>query len=407
MKILASENIKSIEDKKIFFYGSCKFTKHAKEGAKLNNLKVDGVFDTTINKTNLGDQENFGVQVFPQESLKNLEKDTVFMVTCSHYNSVERHLNSFGFFNVYDSCLLIKNHLNESDLNDAERKAITRAHSALLEKRNHAKKQFNTFVIPSLDLILTEKCTLKCSDCANLMPYFSSPKDSVLEQMLMNLEIILDKVDKITELRILGGEPFIFRKINEILNFSVLQKKITHIVIYTNGTIVPRAETLEHLKNDKIILEITDYGKLSRNFERLINSCEEKKINYLIRKLPESWDDSGNIIRPSRSHEEDQMIFEECCAKYLYTLMHGKLYRCPFSASLDAIKKINLLPNNFQVIDQNTTKEKLQDFIYGLSYVDSCRYCKGRSKLFSRVKPARQSQKIREPFETISNLDTQ
>ncbi len=284
-------------------------------------------------------------------------------------------------------------------------KAVERAHSALLEKRNHVNKQFTNFVIPSLDLILTEKCTLKCADCSNLMPYFKRPVDSDLNQMLMNLNLILDNIDLLTELRILGGEPFIFRKINEILKFASSQKKIPNIVVYTNGTIVPRPETIENLVNDKIILEITNYGKLSRNFDKLIQTCKENNINYLIRELPETWDDSANIIEPKRSLKEDIAIFEECCAKYLFTLMHGKLYRCPFSASLDAIKKVNLLPNNSITIDNTLTKEKLQKYIYGKNFIDSCRYCLGRSKLLSRVRPARQSKVIREPFKVMQNAD--
>ena len=81
-----------------------------------------------------------------------------------------------------------------------------------------------------------------------------------------------------------------------MLKFFITTKKIPNIVIYTNGTIVPRASG--YLINEKIALEITDYGKLSRNFDRLIKTCDEKKINYIIRDLGESWDDSANIIKP-------------------------------------------------------------------------------------------------------------
>ena len=404
MKILDQENLKTINSSKIFFYGLSLFTKYANEGAKIKNIKISGVFDTMIHKLDSNCPESYSLEIQPQELLKNLEKETIFIVTCSHFYSVERHLNAQGFYNIYDSCLLIKTYLEDEKLNNFNRKQVTRAYSALLEKRNHITKQFNKFIIPSIDLILTEKCTLNCSDCANLMPYFSTPKDSSLDQMLLSMRVILDKVDSLTELRILGGEPFIFKKINDILNFSIPQKKIQHIIIYTNGTIVPRIETLEILKNNKIMLEITNYGKLAKNFQKLIDICTNNKINFLVRELG-SWDDSANILQPTRTEKENVNIFNECCAKYLYTLMHGKLYRCPFSASLDAIKKISLAENNAIEINEKISRKNLEEYVYGVKYLDSCRYCQGRSKLLSRVVPARQSKTIREPYKFLSSLD--
>lgn len=404
MKILNQEILKTLNSNKIFFYGLSLFTKYAQEGAKIKNIKISGVFDTTILKVDSNCPESYSLKIQPQEILKNLEKESIFIVTCSHFYSVERYLNAKGFYNIYDSCLLIKTYLENEKLDSFNRKQVTRAYSALLEKRNHVTKQFNKFVIPSIDLILTEKCTLNCSDCANLMPYFSTPKDSSLEQMLLGLRVIMDKVDSLTELRILGGEPFIYKKINEILEFSIPQKKIQHIVIYTNGTIVPRAETLKILKNNKIMLEITNYGKLAKNFQKLIDTCTNNKINFLVRELG-SWDDSANILHPTRTEKENVNIFNECCAKYLYTLMHGKLYRCPFSASLDAIKKVSLDENNAIEINEKTSRKNLEEYVYRAEYFDSCRYCQGRSKLLSRVTPARQSKTIREPYKFLSSLD--
>lgn len=270
MKTLDLQSLDSIKSKKVYFYGLSVIAEYVKKGTEYHNLKIEGVFDTTINKQNINVKNNFGLNIISQENLFNLKKDSIFLITCSHYFSVERHLNSLGFYNVFDSCFLVKEHLERSNLDKEEYRAVNRTYSALLEKKNYINKQFERFTIPSLDLILTEKCSLKCADCANLMPYFKSPKDSDLNNMLSNLDIILEHVDSITELRILGGEPFLFRKISEVLKYALLQKKIPNIVIYTNGTIVPRAETLEHLINDKIILEITDYGKLSRNFDKLI-----------------------------------------------------------------------------------------------------------------------------------------
>ena len=98
MKILDQENLKTINSSKIFFYGLSLFTKYANEGAKIKNIKISGVFDTMIHKLDSNCPESYSLEIQPQELLKNLEKETIFIVTCSHFYSVERHLNAQGFY---------------------------------------------------------------------------------------------------------------------------------------------------------------------------------------------------------------------------------------------------------------------------------------------------------------------
>lgn len=402
MKVLSEKSLTEIQSSSlpVYYYGVCEYADYAAEGAKVIGLKVDGIFDTNSD-TNL--DRTYSFPRLPQADLPIVDKNAVFIITCSHFYSVERHLNTHGFYNIFDACLLIDLFLRNAKLSEVERIMASRALAALSEKRNHITKQFSNLTIPSLDLILTEKCTLKCTDCANLMPYFKTPKDSDLEVMLKSLEQILDNSDRLEELRILGGEPFLFKSIDTVISYASSLEKIGRIIIYTNGTIVPRANVLELLGNKKVLLEITNYGDLSKNFAKLLSTCDQLKINYVVRELPETWDDSSNIDEPLRRPEEDQFIFEECCAKYLYTLMHGKLYRCPFSASLDALKFVNLDDSNHLTIFQNKnfSRSTLQQFIYRTSFYDSCRYCQGRSKVLSRVQPARQSAQKREPFKRI------
>ena len=54
---------------------------------------------------------------------------------------------------------------------------------------------------------------------------------------------------------------------------------------------------------------------------------------------------------------------------------------------------------------KDLSKEELEKFIYGTAFVDSCRFCQGRSKILSRVKPARQSKIIREPYKVLKGTD--
>ena len=52
MKNLNSQSLEIIKNKKIFFYGLSELAVYAGKGAEHNNLKIEGVFDTTVNIDN-------------------------------------------------------------------------------------------------------------------------------------------------------------------------------------------------------------------------------------------------------------------------------------------------------------------------------------------------------------------
>ena len=51
-----------------------------------------------------------------------------------------------------------------------------------------AQKEKSKTKLNSLDLVLTEKCTLKCVDCSNLMQYYAKPIDEDFEILTNSLK---------------------------------------------------------------------------------------------------------------------------------------------------------------------------------------------------------------------------
>lgn len=404
MNILSEKDISKIKEENItcYFYGLGNIAEYSLIGAKSQNLNIQAIFDTHYIKDS-NKEEFHGIKQYGQLNLMNISKDSYILISCSHYISVTEHLKKFGFKNIFDTSILLKFAIDKNLLGNIDNIRAERQYFAIKEKSKHANKNFtNQLIIPSIDVIVTERCTLKCADCANLMPYFEKPIDVNKEILLESLKRISSLSDEILELRILGGEPFLNKEINEILNFCINIKNSKKIIIYTNATIIPNQEIIYTLAkaNKKIFVEITDYKNLSRRMDKLIEVFDKNKINYLRKELPESWDDSANIVDFGRNNLENQDIFNKCCAKYLFTLMHGNIYRCPFSASLNALKfglgqsgdSINIFPN------EKLTKKNLLDYIHKSNFVPSCKYCQGRSKILSRVEAARQVKKVREPF---------
>ena len=44
------------------------------------------------------------------------------------------------------------------------------------------------FSVPSLDIVVTERCSLKCESCSNLMQYYAKPKHIQTDTILLALE---------------------------------------------------------------------------------------------------------------------------------------------------------------------------------------------------------------------------
>ena len=81
------------------------------------------------------------------------------------------------------------------------------------------------------------------------MPYFSNPEIISNETNIKAIRKILEVVDEITIVRVLGGEPFLHPKLRDFIHFLVCSEKILNVQVVTNGTIAPKEELIESLKS--------------------------------------------------------------------------------------------------------------------------------------------------------------
>ena len=104
--------------------------------------------------------------------------------------------------------------------------------------------------IPQIEFCLTTQCSLKCKDCCALMPSFNQKghiKMSV-DEFKKSLDQILDAVNSIRKLIILGGEPLLRAELPELLEYVAKKEKVIHIAIVSNGTMMPNHKLIEILK---------------------------------------------------------------------------------------------------------------------------------------------------------------
>ena len=232
----------------------------------------------------------------------------------------------------------------------------------------------------SLDVVITTKCSMNCESCANLMQFYKFAKNTD-DEILKSVKIISENVDHISEYRIIGGEPMMNKKWAEIINGVLDQDPNRTVYVYTNATICPTDEQLETFHGKNVHFYITDYGKLSRNIDRVVEALDKHGIGYY-RRPAGNWVDCSTIRKHNRTAPRLKQIFQECCAKQLYTLLNGKLYTCPFIANAANLNAI--LDNSADYVDLSSDSDKIKSKIKRLvkkqSFFPACDFCDGRPR---------------------------
>ena len=143
------------------------------------------------------------------------------------------------------------------------------------------------------------KCTLKCKNCCNLIPYVN-PVSYSTKKILDNLSYITKDI-VVETLQIQGGEPFTHREIDSIIEFCALNPNIHKIEIASNGTIIPNKRTIDVIKkyNEKIVLRFSDYvcDRKKRQIleDRLKNQYNVDVQKYEFMYNTGEWFDLGDI----------------------------------------------------------------------------------------------------------------
>lgn len=238
-------------------------------------------------------------------------------------------------------------------------------------------KIFNYLYLYHVELPVTQKCNLRCKHCVFMMPYFENPVDFELDKTLKYMDKLFDSVDAIQIFRILGGEPFLYADLKMVVQHAIDCPKVKTVEIVTNGTLVPRQDIIETLKNPKLKVQISDYGDLSRNKENIKKLCDENEITCVLRGSDEkNWFDPGDLHFRGRSKKELKKQFKHC-GEICRNLHDGKLYFCP-RAAFGTKLGIPDVESEYVDFTKEKSREEIRKDIYELNqrkYLLACNYC--------------------------------
>lgn len=387
----------------VIIFGASYIGKLALQFCEQNSITVTCFCDNNAHKKG---KQVLGTKILSVTDVPRLFPEAFFLIAVTDIQDVVKQLNQLGYSNWCGAGSLLQDY--QWNANAYDFKNIKVNHPRNYGKymlgtclRSHFNySQRNNLYIRSIDLVITEKCSLKCKDCANLMQYFSHPKNCDTTKVIKSAKLLADICDEINEIRIIGGEPFMDRDWVEIVEEIKKISNINYIIIYTNGTIVPKEDELKCLQEDNVFVNITDYGQISKNADALMQALDANGINYFYYQA-KGWTACGSIKKRNRSLEQGKEVFARCCAKNLITFVEGKVFRCPFVASLERLIEITEINSDyvdlFEIKDikseKDVCKEKLKEYLYDIDILKACDYCSGRFLSDSEIEPGIQTLK--------------
>ncbi|MDP2752669.1 MAG: 4Fe-4S cluster-binding domain-containing protein, partial [Rhodocyclaceae bacterium] len=239
----------------------------------------------------------------------------------------------------------------------------------------------------SIDLIITERCSLKCHDCANLMQYYTHPQNVDFNLLTRSIDQLCASLDEMMEMRIIGGDALMNKEWHRVVAHALEKQNILRVIVYTNGAIVPSAKQAPLLQHPKVLMLITDYGDISCNMNHLKTYLTDHRIAHQILHV-DNWLDCASLNKHHRTPEAHQQIYKDCCAKNMLSLSDGKLFRCPFAANAHRLQAAPDIPTDYVDIFSDDARHKIMNYVLSNVPLSTCDFCNGRPLSGQEVPPA-------------------
>ena len=324
-------------------------------------------------------KEKYGLPVIKPTEIKKIDNSVILLASVNYLKDMVEFLLSQGVTNFYNITELLEAEIETENMSEYQQDIM----------KNKGGYQFaldnvfsNKFTIRNIDLVITEYCNLRCRDCGSLIPYYKKPTHIKLDEILSPLDNFLNAIDQLYELRILGGEPFLYPSIGELLDACGKLSKVKRIVIYTNSTVIPENMIFERMKENRVVLHMSDYGTYSGKVKEIQEKCLEYGVDFYVHEYNE-WRDMGTTELRNYDLDTVKKIYQICDNAKCPSFYRGKLYICPRAAHGESIGAFKNSQGEYVDFNKKTdTAEKrkeLMALLYERDIFSACYYCNGNS----------------------------
>lgn len=238
-------------------------------------------------------------------------------------------------------------------------------------------------LLPYLQIIINRRCNLNCKGCTHFANIYNNSKDCWQYEkirLIEDMKIISQKTD-VLRLRILGGEPFLYK---DLADAVVEIRKLfpdSDIRIVTNGIPLLKCDrkVLRIIEQNNVGLDISPYKptiKIKHDIYALLKKYDVKYCFEGIRldKGVEKFTKNINVIGDSEAVKS----WKICPHKQCISIFDSKLYKCPnevflndFFKYFEIDKRIN---SDGLLVSEGLDINKYMEKMYrGCSEV--CKFC--------------------------------
>lgn len=246
-------------------------------------------------------------------------------------------------------------------------------------------------IMPTCEYVVTTKCTMNCKHCNTFIPYFSNEthlKPVTFEQFKKDIDTLLQAVDYIDYFGFVGGEPLICGDIDKMIKYAISKRKIHHIFVATNCTILPNEKLLNIMKNKKVALQLSDYRDVKFTNDVKVKYMEMKELlsgKKILFSHPQedndriSFQSMPELYPDTQEENKVKRMFDCCWGQYCNMLCDGKLTQCTLSVYIT--RNLELTDDVKQEIvdirEKKSTKKLTDEIIkfYAKPYSAFCHYC--------------------------------
>ncbi len=226
----------------------------------------------------------------------------------------------------------------------------------------HLKYSLEKPILRNLEAAITRHCINTCRNCNHFSqlhkPYF-------MDIDVLRRDILaITEVAKFKKFAILGGEPLLHPKIDNIVEMIKSLNLFETVEMTTNGQILDRV-------SDKF-WSLIDHVNISLYPDKITK--EQLEIFSKNKKIQINSIDSFYKLTPTKSDEETLDRYQRCWNKFCLSIDEGYFYRCPESIYIPALF-LNSPRETDGIPLKGLTLEKFLTFLSSPVPLKSCAKC--------------------------------
>ena len=251
-----------------------------------------------------------------------------------------------------------------------------------------------------IEYSVTDICNRNCVACSHLAPLAKHPNFVGIEEFECATRILHKCLTNIHTFWLTGGEPTLHPNFLDLLEIARNIYDEAYIGIYSNGLTLKKYDEdktfWNFIRDNGIVWGITVYDRNFRYYEELFerHNC----INNLAIVRAGNW--FTNLTVYSKGQQVSQEKYEKCgWERCKINIRNGRIYNCPSCEFADLFngyfgEKLIVAPEDYLVVDENLTCEKIMDFKSPKPFCSQCNLELRNRKIFLNLKSKKAMEEL-------------